>query len=331
MTPITTTAPFVARLPAGLFASVMGLSGLGLAWRLAAETFPVPPWIGEALGALSVIVFLVLAAGYIAKLIQAPAAARAEFDNPAVGSFVATITVSLMLLAGIVRPWSFPVADLVWTAGAAAQLLLAMAIVGRWIGRRPALGQVNPGWFIPTVGNVIATITGVPLGHVELAWFFFAVGGMFTLILYPLVLYRLAVHEMLPPPLQPTLFILIVPPALIFLALLALGGSFDGAAQGFLSIALLVALVLAVRLRQFLALPFTASWWAYTFPLDALTVASLRYHEGLGAGFSAALAVATLAVATLIVTAVFVLTIRALKDGTLLPAAPPPSLRNAAA
>lgn len=319
------TAAFAARIPARLFASVMGLAGLSLAWRAAAETLKAPAWIGEALGALSVLVFLVLAAGYLAKLIRAPGAVRSEFTDPVQGSFLATITVSLLLLAGIVRPWSFAVAAVIWMVGAAAQLLLAVVTVRSWISRRPALGQVNPGWFIPTVGNVIATITGAPLGHVELGWFFLAVGAAFTLVLYPLVLYRLAVHETLPPALQPTLFILIVPPALIFLASVALGGAFDGVAQGFFSISLLVALILAIRLRQFLVLPFAASWWAYTFPLDALAVAALRYHEGLGARPSAALAIAVLAIATAVVALVFLLTLQALISGTLLPAAQKPA------
>jgi tellurite resistance protein len=316
-------APFVTRLPARLFAAVMGLAGLSLAWRGAAEVLPVPSWIGEALGALSLAIFLILAAGYLAKLVRAPETIRAEFDHPVQGSFIATISVSLLLLGGILRPWVFALADLVWMAGAALQLLLALGLSYRWLRQRPDIGQVNPGWFIPTIGNIVAAITGAPLGHTELGWFFFAVGLLFTAILYPVMLYRLIMHDTLPPALQPTLWILIVPPALIFLASLALGGAFDGVAQGFFSLALLVAFLLAIRLRQFLALPFAASWWAYTFPLDALAVAALRYHEGLGAGFSLALAIALLATATLVVAAVFGLTLRALKDGTLLPAAPP--------
>ena len=60
MTVVATTAPLFTRLPAGLFASVMGLSGLALAWRVAAETFPVSPWIGDALSVLSLAVFLLL-------------------------------------------------------------------------------------------------------------------------------------------------------------------------------------------------------------------------------------------------------------------------------
>jgi tellurite resistance protein len=323
-------APFVARLPARLFAAVMGLAGLALAWRSAAEILPVPAWIGEALGALSVVVFLILAAGYVAKLIGAPETIRAEFDNPAQSSFIATITVSLLLLGGVLRPWAFVVADLVWLAGAASQLLLALALSYRWLRQRPDIRQVNPGWFIPTIGNIVAPITGAPLGHLELSWFFFAVGLIFTLILYPVVLYRLLVHETLPPALQPTLFILIVPPAIISLAILALGGGFEGFARGTFLAALVVALLVALQARQFAGLPFAASWWAYTFPLDALAVAALRYHEGLGAGFSLALASVILGLATLVVGTVFVLTLLGLKDGTLLPA-PPPVLTQKAA
>lgn len=313
------TTAFVVRIPARLFAAVMGLAGLSLAWRSAAEILSVPAWIGEALGALSLVVFLILAGGYAAKSIRAPASVRAEFDNPVQSSFFGAITVSLLLLAGVLRPWSFALANLLWWSGAASQLLLAVVLSYRWLRDRPNLQQVNPGWFIPTIGNIVATVTGAPLGHVELGWFFLAVGALFTLILYPVFVYRLVMHDPLPPPLQPTLWILVVPPALIFLACVALGGSFDGVAQGFFSIALLVGFLLLIRLRQFLALPFSASWWAYTFPLDALAVAALRYHEGLGAGFSLALAVAVLAVASLVVAAVFVLTLRALKNGTLLP------------
>jgi tellurite resistance protein len=323
MTSVASATPLAIRLPARLFAAVMGLAGLSLAWRSAAGILAVPAWIGEALGVLSLVVFLILSAGYVAKLIRTPEAVRSEFDDPVQSSFIATITVSLLLLAGVLRPWAFAVADGVWLAGASLQLLLAVVLSYRWLRQRPDIGQINPGWFIPTIGNIIATITGAALGHIELSWFFFAVGLIFTLILYPVVLYRLIMHETLPPALQPTLWILIVPPALIFLASLALGGSFNGVAQGFFSIALLVAFLLVIRLRQFLALPFTASWWAYTFPLDALAIAALRYHEGLGAGFSLALAVVTLGLATLVLTAVFGLTLRALKEGTLLPAVQP--------
>lgn len=318
------------RLPASLFAAVMGLAGLALAWRIAAEMFPVSPWIGELLGALSVVVFLILAAGYATKLIHAPEAIRAEFDNPAQGSFLSTITISLLLLGGVLRPWAFVLADLVWLAGATFHLLLAIALLSRWMGQPVDIRQVNPGWFIPTVGHIIAPITGAAFGHVELGWFFFAVGAFCTVVFYPIVVYRLLFHDKLLPALQPSLCILIVPPAVAFLAYLALGGAFDGFARSLFLAALFVALLVAARLRQLAAAPFGPSWWAYTFPLDALTVAALRYHEGLDAGFSGALAAILLTLTSLVVAAVFGLTLRALKEGSLLAPVQPILARKAA-
>ena len=153
---------------------------------------------------------------------------------------------------------------------------------------------------------------------------------LFGLIIYGIVFYRLLFHEPLPPVLRPTLCILIAPPAVASLAYLALGGEFDSLARSLFLAALFMALLVAARIRQFLEIPFAASWWSYTFPLDALAVAALRYHGGLDAGFSGALAIVILAITTLIVTTVFVLTVRALKDGTLLSTGKPDLQRQAA-
>ena len=43
----------MAYLPVSLFGSVMGLSGLALAWRLAASEFSLPVWIGEVTGLIA--------------------------------------------------------------------------------------------------------------------------------------------------------------------------------------------------------------------------------------------------------------------------------------
>ncbi|MES2531109.1 MAG: C4-dicarboxylate ABC transporter, partial [Pseudomonadota bacterium] len=42
----------IRNLPVNLFASVMGLSGLALAWRVAHGSLGAPAFVGEAIGAL---------------------------------------------------------------------------------------------------------------------------------------------------------------------------------------------------------------------------------------------------------------------------------------
>ena len=61
-------------LPVGLFGSVMGLTGLSVAWRLALAHYGAPAFlspIAPALGILAMMSFLALLAGYAVKAITA--------------------------------------------------------------------------------------------------------------------------------------------------------------------------------------------------------------------------------------------------------------------
>jgi tellurite resistance protein len=114
------------------------------------------------------------------------------------------------------------------------------------------------------------------------------------------------------------LFILIAPPALIFSAYYSLNGEqLDAFAHGLLFAALFFTILVLSLPRLFLGLPFAVSWWAYTFPLDAMTVAALAYHAKLGNPASGALAIALLALTTAIVAAVTGRTVVALGRGEL--------------
>lgn len=57
----------IANLPINLFASVMGLAGLSLAWREAVKVIALPAIPGEFIGWFAVLTFIALAIGYITK------------------------------------------------------------------------------------------------------------------------------------------------------------------------------------------------------------------------------------------------------------------------
>jgi hypothetical protein len=63
-------------LPVGLFGAVMGLTGLALAWRLAHQAFGAPAVVGQAIGAIAVAAFVVLAVAYGVKAAAGWAAGR---------------------------------------------------------------------------------------------------------------------------------------------------------------------------------------------------------------------------------------------------------------
>ena len=67
----------IRHLPVNLFASVMGLSGLALAWRLAHGSLGAPAVVGEAIGAFAWGVFVLVSLGYLTKLAKHPQAVHA--------------------------------------------------------------------------------------------------------------------------------------------------------------------------------------------------------------------------------------------------------------
>jgi tellurite resistance protein len=148
------------------------------------------------------------------------------------------------------------------------------------------IGHVNPAWFIPVVGNVLVPIAGVRFFDPEISWFFFSVGIVFWLVLLTIVMYRLFFHAALPERLLPTLFILVAPPAAAFLAYVALTGAVDAFARILYYSSLALTLLLTSNALRFLKARFFLSAWAYSFPLAAVTIATLAMAQRVGgAGF----------------------------------------------
>jgi tellurite resistance protein len=120
-------------------------------------------------------------------------------------------------------------------------------------------------------------------GYAETSWFFFSIGMVFWLTLLTIIFYRVLFHRPIPDKLMPTLFILIAPPAVGFIAYLKLTGALDSFARTLYFVALFFTLLLLTQLGRFAKLRFYLSWWAYSFPLAAVTIASLLMSEQTGA------------------------------------------------
>lgn len=294
----------LAHFPVTFFATVMGLAGLTLALH---RTEMVLGW-GHDLSRIALIVtvadFAVIAGIFALKALRYPAALREEWQHPVKLAFFPAVSISLLLIATALRSTDPDMARLVWVSGVALQGVLALAVISGWIGHRsfqPA--HISPAWFIPAVGNVIVPLAGVPLGYESVSWLFFSAGMLFWIVLLTLVMNRLIFHDPLPGRLYPTLAILIAPPAVGFVAWLALnGGVLDAFAQVLYGLTLVFTALVAVQVRAFARLPFALSWWALSFPVAALTVATLRYAELAGSGAHLNAGVLFLAVLVVIIT-----------------------------
>jgi tellurite resistance protein len=301
------------------FATVMGLAGLSLALHQAELFFGWSHGLSIAALVATVADFVLISLLYLMKVLRFPGALRSEWNHPVKLAFFPAISISLLLIATAMRPVSMEAAKVFWIVGAILQGGLTLAVISGWISHRPFQPvHISPAWFIPAVGNIVAPVAGVSLGYIELSWLFFSAGVLFWLVLLTLVMNRLIFHDPLPARLLPTLVILIAPPAVGMLAWLQLnGGVIDPLARIFFYGAIVFAAIIAVQSPGFAKLPFALSWWALSFPVAALTIATFRYAALTTSVVHGWLAVCFLVILLLIVAGLVLRTLQATLRGEI--------------
>ncbi len=289
--------------PITFFAVVMGLMGLALALRAGGPFLPLVEvasvyvfWFGLGAGVL-------IAMAYLAKAMRHPSAVLWEWNHPVRLAFFPTVTISLLLIAAALHPFEAEVSRIVWLVGAIGQGVLTISVISGWISHRSfAVGHLTPAWFIPAVGNVIVPVVGVEMGYLETSWLFFAGGMLFWGVLLTLVMNRLIFHDPIPARLFPTMVILIAPPSVAFVAYVKMtGGIVDGFARVLIYAAYIFAALVVMQIPKLARLPFALSWWALSFPLAALAMASFMFARIEGTEVHQTIGVAVLCVLVLVV------------------------------
>lgn len=311
----------LAYLPVSLFGSVMGLSGLAIAWRLASTEFSLPAWIGEAFGAVAAVVFIALTLCYGIKCVESFAAVRAEFAHPVAVNFFGTPIISLLLLPAVAAPYSIALTKTLWLVGVVSMLGFAWLIVSRWMSVRQQIRHATPAWMIPVVGTLNISIVGVTLdlpGAQAVSAFGLAVGLFFACPLFTLILSRLIFEEQMSQPQRPSLLILVATFAVSFSVYLSVVGRADLFASSLFYLAVFMLTVLVPRLlRLRTGTPFHTSWWAVSFPLAAMTNAALNFSIHQSSWLAQIFALAVLAFTTLVILSMSVRTIVGISRGEL--------------
>jgi tellurite resistance protein len=308
----------LAHYPVTFFAIGMGMMGLTLAVRAGEHAFAMTSAASTWVLALSVAMLVAVAIGYAAKALTHFVEVKAEWNHPVRIAFFPAISISLLLLAAALFDPMPQLAHFVWLAGVVLQGVLALSVISAWIGHRPfQQGQLTPAWFIPAVGNVIVPLAGARLGYSEVSWLFFSGGLIFWLVLLTLVINRLMFHDPLPGRMVPTLMILIAPPAVAFTAWLRLTGEVGHFGHILLSVAYVFALLVATQSPKFRTMPFALSWWALSFPLAALTIASFGYAQAVGSAAHRLIGAGLLVLLLVVVAGLILRTALAIRAGMI--------------
>lgn len=339
----------------GWFSAVMGLVGLALAWRSAdAALGESAVGVSLVIGGVAACVCIVLLGLSVVRASRYHAALAEDLRHPVRHAFVATVPVSLLLLAALATTLGQQggLVAVVWWVGSLAQLAATVWVLKRWLlptpvavvhaapaglqglidgalvtpsVPKPAAATpaaafwpvVTPVLLIPVVGNVVAPLAGLALGHELWSMAQFGIGVVLWPMVVTLLLVRRAAQGALPDRLLPTWFITIAPPSVIGLVWVQsqAGVSWVAGAWG---VGLFCLLLSASVARQAIAQPFSMTFWALSFPLAAFTSLTLKLALLAGSSLLQVVGTLMLALVSLVVFGLCLATVRGLREGSLL-------------
>ncbi len=257
--------------PPALFPSMMGLLGLGLAWRAAAEfaPFPVSLWMSYAILGVACIIELFVVSSYLSKTSYRPAVVLNDMATVPGRAGVSAITVSLFLFAAALAPLAPTVASVTLLIALPIHCLTTLfALI--IMTRAPDGLVVSPAWHLSFVGFIVACLAGVPVGYIGLAKVILWCTIFASLVIYLTSLIQLYAKDT-PMPLRPMLAIHLAPVSLFATVCSLLGYTFMS--LFFITLAIGVAGLLVTRARYLTRAGFSPLWGSFTFPIAAFSSA----------------------------------------------------------
>ena len=287
--------------PIMMFAIIMGLAGLTLVYKRIHESLSFPTVVVTLMMTITTVLFFVILYFYILKFIKHKEEVKKEFTHPIRINFFAASSISILILSMIYRHDIDLVAQIFFFVGAALHIFFTFYTIKYWINNNLEMQHSNPAWFIPIVGNLIVPIAGKGFIDDSVLYFYFSIGIFFWIILFSIILNRIIFHNQFAPKFMPTLFILIAPPAIGFISYVKLTGNLDFFAQILFNLGLFFTILVFVMYKNFINIKFFISWWAFTFPMAAITLATVLMYELTHKGFYAILSYILMVITSVII------------------------------
>ncbi len=266
------------RVPVSFFGIVLGVFGLGSAWRYAATLGFGPSWLGESLIFLGSLIWLTLSLIYVWRCLVTPHVVRDEFLNNNQFSFISLFPAGGVLVSIGLHPYHLVLANSLMIVGSIGQLFFsAWRCAPLWRGEFVS-ESTTPGFYLPTVAaNFICAMAFGTSGHHDIGAMFLGAGLISWITLEPAIIHRLRTKPALPIPARGVIGIQLAPAFVACYAWLCVNGNhFDLFALLLLGYGLLQLFFMLRLVRWFFAGGFSAGMWAFSFGLSAMANASLR-------------------------------------------------------
>ncbi|WP_312686311.1 dicarboxylate transporter/tellurite-resistance protein TehA [Kosakonia sp.] len=273
-------------LPAGYFGIVLGIIGLGFAWRFAATIWPVGVVPATTLILLAIVIWAVLMAAFLIRLLRHRHTLLEEITHPLKSSFVSLVPATSMLVAIGIVPWSYALALGLFLVSVCVQLTYAAwQTAGLWRGSHPK-EATTPGLYLPTVANnFISAMACGALGFNDVGMLFLGAGIFSWLSLEPTILSRLRNLGEMPPAVRTSLGIQMAPAFVACSAWLSVnGGEIDVFAKLLFGYGLLQMLFMIRLIPWYSAQPFNPSFWSFSFGVASLASTAIKLGHGAPGG-----------------------------------------------
>ena len=264
--PSPTAAGLWRRTPPAIFPSIMGLYGLGLAWRRGAVVFDLPAGIAETILGAVTLLFLFSLLAYAVKLLRRPAVILDDLRILPGRAGMAAMVLCLYLLSITAAPYSAPLARAILWLGFAIHGGFALLFIYQLATGPAEQRRITPVWHLGFVGPIIGALAATVFEQYLLALAIFVATAVVAALIWAVSAEQI-VKATVPAPLRPLLAIHLAPLALFGLVADAL--ELEAVALGCAGIAALVVLWCAVRVRWLTEAGFSPLWGAFTFPIAA--------------------------------------------------------------
>ncbi len=279
--------------------------------------------LAKVLAVINTATYVFTAIMYSLRVILGWQSFKLMLRHPVQGPFLSVIAIATMLLS---LDWSLVLGNIIiaaifFYAGLVIHTVLFLVIMYH-LERHPGveIHYMNPGWYMPAVGNVLVPYVGMILASKGIAvsksllGIYLGTGTIMWIALFAIWLYRAIFYSPPPARLMATTWINLAPPAVIPLSYEALLGFtprvyselfreaakspisplatkllvaiFDFFYYTFWGVAgLLFALVMMITAGYMARreIEFAESWWACVFPLAAYTISTIHlylHHPG---------------------------------------------------
>ncbi|KAK5831672.1 hypothetical protein PVK06_015470 [Gossypium arboreum] len=287
----------LTKFHAGYFRVSLSLGGQALLWktligptdnkstfRLALHTFH--PRAFTLLWSFALVTLVLLSILYLLRCLFYFKMVKDEFLHDVGVNYLFAPSISWLLLLQSApffcfnNPYSYVV---LWLVFAVPIVVLDVKIYGQWFtkGKKILSAIANRTSHLSVIANLVGAQAAANMGWNESAICFFSVGMVHYLVLFVTLYQRFSGTDLLPTMLRPALFLYFAAPSMASLAWQSIAGSFDTASKMlfFLSLFLFMSLVLRPTLFKRSMRRFNVAWWAFSFPLSVLALASMEYAE----------------------------------------------------